>query len=104
MVRSSARNSASTPKSAKSKKQQQNQNESVVNSTEMEMEDLKTKLELQGVTMLTMERHIINLESRIAQLEGNTSITSHVNDILAQEIDNLQQYQRRSHPGWHLCS
>ena len=36
------------------------------------------------------------LEKRVLELEGVLEVTRNANSLLEQEVDNLQQYQRRA--------
>ena len=41
-------------------------------------------------------QRVNNLETTVAQLKEQLAVTKHVNTLLSNEVDNLQQYQRRS--------
>ena len=47
-------------------------------------------------TMTSLTARIDMLENRVLELEGVLEVTRNANSLLEQEVDNLQQYQRRA--------
>ena len=43
-----------------------------------------------------MLKRIEKLEDKVAELESELIVTRNVNNLLSQEVDDLQQYQRRA--------
>ena len=58
--------------------------------------DISMILKQQAEQILKLTSTVNTLEGKVCQLEGSLSVSNHVNTILAEEIDNLNQYQRRS--------
>ena len=47
-------------------------------------------------TLEELLKKIGKLEDKVAELESELIVTRNVNELLSQEVDDLQQYQRRA--------
>ena len=70
-------------------KQQQQQLQQQQAQSELEIQELKRDI-------AAMKNHIANLTNSVTFLSSQVAITSHVNTVLKQNLDKLQQYTRRS--------
>ena len=55
----------------------------------------QTTMKSQDEIVAELTARIANLEKLVEKLQSELVITKNVNDILVNEIDDLQQYQRR---------
>ena len=56
---------------------------------------IQTTMKSQDKIVTELAARIINLEKTVESLQSELIITKNVNDILTNEVDDLQQYQRR---------
>lgn len=71
-------------------------NKEILQSQQQEINSLKSLTEQQQIAITELNKKIYTLESKLLQMEGKQIIATKVSTLLRKEIDDLQQYGRRS--------
>lgn len=96
-TKTSSSNLMSTPSSAKSNKDATSSLSKSVNDalSRRDLTTLNSNNELLEM-LQKLNKRVDTLEGKVMQLEGSLAVAGHVNTVLRDQIDDLQQYQRRS--------
>ena len=61
-----------------------------------ELSKLRAELSNQAALIKNLSTRVSYLEGKVCHLEGHLSISTHVTNLLSTQLDDLQQYSRRS--------